>query len=248
VNEQLPVFGPTETFGGIDETEPAVAIVQFAIALTRTQLATALGISFAEIAADQTLESLTDTEVRVEVEGHLATEALHSLDVQIERDQARRWAPDQQQLLAQIADLAARAYTRPAPQPLEPQRPRYGTGTVTLRTLDRGEVTVTEPAWCIGHDNDHVGHYADITHTGTPTSTTASTARHGDVEVFYGQVSHAPHREADPEPLPTLYVALDLNASVDTKDGRSLSRALRLASARLDRTLNDLARMRGEQP
>ena len=51
---ELPVFGPYEVQGGVDELEPAVAVVQVAFALTRTQLATALAISFAGLGADRT--------------------------------------------------------------------------------------------------------------------------------------------------------------------------------------------------
>ena len=64
---------------------------------------------------------------------------------------------------------------------------------------------------------------------------------------MHGFISHAPHAEAQPEPHPTLYVALDLHASFDPEDGRHLSHALRVASARLDRTISDLAHTRGER-
>ncbi|WP_369222454.1 hypothetical protein AB5J52_14050 [Streptomyces sp. R39] len=38
--------------------------------------------------------------------------------------------------------------------------------TVTLATVDHGDVTLPEPAWCIGHE-DHVPQYrADLTHSG----------------------------------------------------------------------------------
>lgn len=108
----LPVFGPIETHGGVDELEPAVAVVRVAFALTRTQLATALGVSFAGIAADQPAETLDDDTVRREVEGHLAAEALHELDLQIERDQARTWPTEQQRVLDVLAAAVDRAYRR----------------------------------------------------------------------------------------------------------------------------------------
>jgi hypothetical protein len=38
--------------------------------------------------------------------------------------------------------------------------------TITLPTLDHGDLTVPEPAWCTGHA-DHVPcHLVDLTHTG----------------------------------------------------------------------------------
>ncbi|MEU1556929.1 hypothetical protein ABZ517_30110 [Streptomyces scabiei] len=42
--------------------------------------------------------------------------------------------------------------------------------TVTLATVDHGDVTVPEPAWCAGHD-DHVPvHRSDLTHYGPETT------------------------------------------------------------------------------
>ncbi|MGJ5834190.1 DUF6907 domain-containing protein [Streptomyces ossamyceticus] len=38
--------------------------------------------------------------------------------------------------------------------------------TVTLATLDRGDVTIPEPAWCAGHDPHVPVHFVDLTHYG----------------------------------------------------------------------------------
>ncbi|MDX2639933.1 DUF6907 domain-containing protein [Streptomyces stelliscabiei] len=38
--------------------------------------------------------------------------------------------------------------------------------TVTLETLDRGNVTIPEPVWCAGHDAHVPVHYVDLTHYG----------------------------------------------------------------------------------
>ncbi|MFE9432175.1 DUF6907 domain-containing protein [Streptomyces sp. NPDC006640] len=126
------------------------------------------------------------------------------------------------------------------------QSPRYREGTVTLQTTDRGEVTVPEPAWCTGHDDEYVGYLADVTHNGRLITATAATAAHGPVEVAQGYISHAPHAVRNPEPHPTLYIALDLHESFGPEDGRNVTRALRVAAARFDLALKDLARMRGE--
>lgn len=107
---ELPVFPPSEVFGGVDELEPAVVVVQVALALTRTQLATAIGIGFAGIAGDVAAEDLTDGQIRHEVEGHLAAEALIALDQQIEADRLRVWPAEQRQVLNLLAAAACRAY------------------------------------------------------------------------------------------------------------------------------------------
>lgn len=107
---ELPAFGPSEVFGGVDELEPAVAVVRVAVALTRTQLVTALGISFAGIAAEQTPEALTDGQVRQEVEGYLASEALSELDRQMERDEGRVFSPESQRVMQVLAAAVDRAY------------------------------------------------------------------------------------------------------------------------------------------
>ncbi|NED31977.1 hypothetical protein [Streptomyces sp. SID8499] len=110
---ELPVFGPYEVQGGVDELEPAVAVVQVAFALTRTQLVTALAMGFAGLGADRTPQSLTDDEVRREVEGHLAAEALIELDRQMEANEQTVFPPDQQQGMGVLASAVDRAFRRP---------------------------------------------------------------------------------------------------------------------------------------
>ncbi|MFJ2949137.1 DUF6907 domain-containing protein [Streptomyces sp. NPDC087226] len=126
------------------------------------------------------------------------------------------------------------------------QSPRYRDRTVILNTLDHGEVTVPEPAWCIGHDDDLVGYLADITHNGPVITADAVTARYGRTPLLEARISQAPHGEIRPEPLPLLYVHLDVDATVATEDGRNLTRALRAAANRLDRALDELTHLRGE--
>ncbi|MDX2675815.1 DUF6907 domain-containing protein [Streptomyces sp. NY05-11A] len=38
--------------------------------------------------------------------------------------------------------------------------------TITLPTTDAGDVTVPEPAWCVGHDGYRPGYQVDILHRG----------------------------------------------------------------------------------
>lgn len=110
----LPVFGPSEVFGGVDDLQPAVAVVRMAMALTREQLATALGIAFAEM-AERPAEALTDEQVRNEIELHLAAQAFHSVDSQMERDANRRWDDETRRVLDVLAAKVDQAYAAPAP-------------------------------------------------------------------------------------------------------------------------------------
>lgn len=38
--------------------------------------------------------------------------------------------------------------------------------TVTLPTIDHGDVTLPEPSWCAGHPNPHPQYHTDLTHYG----------------------------------------------------------------------------------
>jgi len=127
------------------------------------------------------------------------------------------------------------------------QDPRYRDGVVVLQTIDRGEVVVPEPAWCRGHDDDLVGHLADVTHNGPVIRADAVTARYGALQVLESRITQAPHGEIRPEPLPLLFVHLAVDATVAVEDGRHLTQALRAAAVRIDRALDEVARMRGDR-
>lgn len=241
MSEHLPTFGPFEVQGGVDELEPAVAVVRVAFALTRTQLATALGVSFAGIAADRTAESLTDDEVRREVEGHLAAEAIHELDRQMERDEAREWPPEQARVLDVLAAAVDRAFGPPV-QP-ERQRPVYRDGQVTLQTLDHGPVTVAEPSWCRGHDGEPVVHRADVTHRGEwrPFEVEVAGER---VEVLGAGLSWAPFAVKAPEPYPVVETDIDGLSALGPDELRQLAAGWGLLAGELYRLANELHRAR----
>ncbi|MFF4823156.1 DUF6907 domain-containing protein [Streptomyces sp. NPDC001312] len=132
-------------------------------------------------------------------------------------------------------------------QPPAMQDPRYGQGTVTLQTLDHGEVVLPEPAWCCGHDDDQVGYLADVTHNGRPVRADVSTERYGLAEVMEAFITQAPHAVLQPELQPLLAVRIDVDMTVAPADGRKLAQALRVASLRIERALNEVARLRGER-
>ncbi|PWJ02410.1 hypothetical protein DKG34_38705 [Streptomyces sp. NWU49] len=239
-----PTFGPTEIHG--DDEHIPHAIVQVAIALPREQLRAALAVGHAQMSGEPPLEDMTVLDVRREIEGYLAAGAVFELYREADALN-ERLAPEHTAALDAAID---RAYTLPAPgapAPVRKQDPRYRDGTVILQTLDQGEVTVPEPAWCRGHDDDLVGYLADVTHNGPTTTARTVTARHGHMQVMEARITQAPHAKEQPEPLPLLAIHVDIDATVATEDGRHLAQALRVAARRIDRTLGDLARLRGEK-
>lgn len=221
----LPVYGPTEPFG--DEEHESEVIVRVDFLMSREQIATALGMAWAEIAGDRNPEALTVVEVRHEVEAWLSVQAFHELDVQMERDAARAWSPERQRAMQLLAAAVQHAYPPHRERPVPAvQEPRYGDGTVTLQTLDRGEVTVPEPDWCRGHDGDMVGPLSELAHEGPEVAAVVDGGRLGELPFLRAQLTHAPFLEAEPEPHPLVYVEAMEAASFDA-DG------LRAAAARL---------------
>lgn len=234
----LPTFGPTDVIPA-DENETPFAVVQIALTVTRAQLRAALAIGHAELAGEPPLPDLAVLDVRREVEGYLAVGAISEL----EREAGTaRLAPE---LAAELDAAIDRAYTRPNTTP-QAQAPLYRDGTVTLNTVDQGQVTIPEPAWCTGHDDDIVGHLADVTHNGPPVKAGASTEELGYVEIMAACISHAPHAVVQPEPHPVMSLRLDVDADLSPADGRQIAQGLRVASLRLDRALGEVARLRGE--
>jgi hypothetical protein len=184
--------------------------------------------------------------IRREIEGYFATAAIHGSAPHIATVNAALGA----RLVADLDTALDRAYrTEPRPVPaVRPQDPRYRDGTVTRDTIDHGEVTVDEPAWCIGHDDDTIGYFADITHNGPPITAPIVTARYGPSKIMTARISHAPHAVEQPEPYPVLGVELDAHGDLGPADGRNLIRALHLAAARVERAVAELDAMRRHQP
>jgi hypothetical protein len=60
--------------------------------------------------------------------------------------------------------------------------------TITVPTLDAGDVTLTEPSWCTGISHQHAVHRTDICHYGPDVTITVGT-------------------ESGPRPLLTLFLA-----------------------------------------
>ncbi|MFD4557588.1 DUF6907 domain-containing protein [Streptomyces sp. NPDC058469] len=241
MTSDLEQFGPTETFP-CDENSEAFAVVRLAVEVSRDQLRTALAIGHAELNGTPPLDDMAVRDIRREVEGHLAAAATISLYRETEAVVRR---VNEAGILPTIDAAINRAYTRTADDRAQ-QSARYGDGTVTLLTTDRGEITIDEPPWCAGHDGDMVGTLDEISHNGAEITVPFVTARSAPSTIMTAQLSHAPYLTLAPEPFPVLYVELDEHCDLDVPDGRNLSRALRLAAVRLDRALDGLARLRGD--
>ncbi|MGP4008148.1 DUF6907 domain-containing protein [Streptomyces sp. 4N124] len=236
----LPVYGPTEALGDEEHTPEVIVRVDFL--LSREQITTALGIAWAEIAGDRAPESLTILETRHEVEAYLSVQAFHALDVQMERDRQRVFPPEQQRAMQVLAEAVERAYpARRVPDAPARQAPRYGEGTVTIETDDHGTITIDEPDWCLGHDDEPIGYRADVTHHGRPTVAELETDR-GTVEFLPARISWAPFSELQPEPYPVADV--EEFPPMSPAQLRELAAELGMHVGRLYRLSNHLDRLR----
>jgi hypothetical protein len=242
--ENLPVYGPTEVFHDEDDIAPDV-VVRVAYALSRVQLMTALSIGFTEIAPDRDAENLTVEEVRREVEGWLHGAAVIELDRYVRQGQLTAYPVEAQPVMDALAAALDRAYPPRRPEPVR-RAPRYGDGTVTLDTVDRGDVTVPEPAWCIGHSWQPNPHRADITHNSTRVKAAATTDDAGRVHLLKAYISHAPYLELQPEPHPIVSVALECTDDFAAEDIPQLAEGLRSAARVLENVAAEAIRLRGE--
>lgn len=244
----LPLYGPTDPFGDEEHTPDVVVRVDFL--MSREQITTALGIAWAETAGDRNPESLTVLEVRHEVEAYLSVQAFHALGVQMESDQQRTFPPKQQAVMQLLAEAVAKAYPPRRTRERLVQNPRYGEGTVTLQTTDRGEITITEPAWCAGHEGDLVGTLAEISHDGHAITSTVDTPLQGPETFMQAQITHAPYLEQQPEPHPLVYVEAMAAASFDGPALRTATAKLRDFLTRVDHLAHQIDELTegGERP
>lgn len=242
--ENLPVYGPTEVFKEEDVTPDVV--VRVAFALSREQLMTALSVGFTELVPDVDPTALTVEKTRSEVEGWLHAEAVYELDRYVRQGQLTAYPPEAQPVMDALAAALDRAYPQVTgstivadPPPV--QQPRYGDGTVTLQTLDHGEITITEPAWCTGHDGEEIVQRVDVTHVGRTIAAELETDD-GSIEFLPARISWGPFAEARPEPYPR--VDVDDFPGMDTGLLREFAAETALHAGRLYRLSNELDRLR----
>lgn len=238
MSADVPAFGPTETFP-CDESSTPFAVVTLSVTVTREQLRAALAIGHAELAGEPPLAEPTVTDTRREIEGYLAGAAIFSSDAELQAADASLDADQAAELDAAID----RAYTRRELTPLKTQQPLYRDGTVTLQTLDHGEVVLPEPAWCTGHDADTIGTLDEVTHNGRHVRA-GSIGSHGYVDFLDAFVTHAPYLVQRPEPHPLVSVNLDLNADADPDGVARIAHGLHAAALRLERLAAEAQHLR----
>lgn len=240
-----PVYGPGEVQNAHDDQPEPHVVVRVAYRLSRWELLAAFANGYASANHGQDPDEMTVARIRDDVESYLSLDSWTEMDTHVEEVAAKIEAGDDLDQFAALLRAMDRAFPFTGPPAPAAQQPRYGDGTVTLQTLDRGEVTVDEPAWCTGHDSESVGHFTDITHHGAETVAPIVTAKYGPSQIMTMHISHAPHLVAQPEPYPVLAVELDGHGDLDPADGHNLARALRLAAVRVDRAVAELDRIRG---
>lgn len=248
MTENLPVYGPTEVFREEDTTPDVV--VRVAFALSREQLMTALSIGFTELVPDVDAETITVAETRTEVEGWLHAAAVIELDRYVRQGQLTAYPVEAQPVMDALAAALDRAYPpvtagEATRADLRTQAPRYGDGTVTLETRDCGDVTVSEPAWCIGHSWQPNPHRADITHNSTRVKASAMTDGAGRVHLLHAYISHSPYLEIRPEPHPVVSVQLECTEDFAAEDIPQLIEGLRSAEQVLANVAAEALRLRG---
>lgn len=90
--------------------------------------------------------------------------------------------------------------------------------TVTLTTLDHGDVTLPEPEWCAGHDTYEPVHRCDILHVSPATTLAAHGWELGDAQIYQAPCAGVGTREMrasvhlDSEPSPNGYTNEDLHS------------------------------------
>lgn len=233
MSTQPPAFGPTEILG--DEGETPFAVVRIALAMPLEQLRAALAIGHAEMAGEPPLNEMPIADIRREVEGYLGANAVVEAYRETTAINALLATPDNRQHRDDLDTAINRAYT---PWPTLPaQQPRYGDGTVTLTTLDHGEITIPEPAWCTGHDGEQIVHRADVTHVGATV-----TGEYQGVEFLPVRLAWAPFAERQAE----LLADVDEFPGMDAGELRDFADAVAAHAGHLHTKANELDRLRGE--
>ncbi|MFI6488273.1 DUF6907 domain-containing protein [Streptomyces sp. NPDC050564] len=117
--------------------------------------------------------------------------------------------------------------------------------TVSIVTVDQGEVTIPEPAWCVGHHWQPRPYLADVTHNSVRVKAGAMTAEHGWVSILVARISHAPYALVIPQPYPVVSVEVDMVAELAAEDVPKVAQGLRVAAMRLEKVAAEALRLRG---
>lgn len=116
--------------------------------------------------------------------------------------------------------------------------------TVTIATVDHGDVTVPEPDWCTGHDWQPSPYRADITHNGPVIVAKVETECHGEIEFLQTHLSWAPFGEIEPQPYPVVAIEVGDGHDFDPDGVRRVAKALLGHVGRLHRFADELEELR----
>jgi hypothetical protein len=237
VNEHLPTFGPTGLQNVHDDAPEPFAVVRLDYRVSRREMLAALVLGFTEMIPDRDPDTLTVEEVRREVEGTLAFASANDVWRMLERIEDGRLSAEQRERLAGLERAMDRAYAVQVPVPAV-QGPRFGDDRIIIRTLDKGEVTIGEPDWCLGHEGEPVGYFADVTHHGPPV-----VLEFDGEQLLAARISWGPFAELRPEPYPVVDVE-ELH-SLDPEQLRELAAKVASYAGDLYRLAVDAERLRG---
>lgn len=109
--------------------------------------------------------------------------------------------------------------------------------TVTVETVDHGEITIGEPSWCVGHDDEPIGYRADVTH-----KSLWITGEFEGIEFLPACISWAPFSELQPQPDPVADV-YEFPA-MDPEKLRALAAVVGAYAGQLYSLANQLDRLR----
>lgn len=241
-----PVYGPSSVQNAHDDQPEPFVRVRVDYQMSRVELFAVLAAGYATTNTGQDPDAMTVDQIRYDVEAQLSLMSWREMEDLVETSAGqieRGEHPEQMAALKRAVDRAYPPRREPSVTnvPVAVQAPRYGDGTVTLQTLDHGEITIPEPRWCTGHDGEQIVQRVDVTHVGRTVAAELETDG-GTVEFLPARISWGPFAELRPEPYPLADV--DGFPGLDASQLRELAAEVGLHAGRLYRLSNELDRLR----
>lgn len=247
-----PVYGPSSVQNAHDDQPEPFVRVRVDYRMSRIELFAVLAAGYATTNTGVNPDDMTVAQIRYDVEAQLALMSWREMEDLVETSAGqieRGEHPEQMAALKRAIDRAYPVATQGEETPADlPESPRPRHGTVTLATLDRGEVTIPEPDWCAGHDGEPVGTLAEISHDGPHITAVVESEEPGPVPLLRANLTHAPYLELQPEPYPVAYVEGLEAASFDAAGLRALVAEGRAYLDRLEAMAAELDALAEEGP
>lgn len=203
-----PVYGPTGVQNDHDDQPEPWVTVRVDYRVSRWELLAALAAGYATANEMQDPDGMTVEEIRRDVESFLADTSARELDAMVEEVAGRVERGEDREQFEALRRAMDRAYPVAAARPVRVP----GERTVTVRTLDAGDVVTVEPHWCIGEHADGE-HRADLNHQGEEHPLFVPTACCGTVQVGTASLYQRPFAERSTR---SVVVAVDFAGSHET--------------------------------